>query len=159
MHTRAHAHPYTRARIYEVHGGGGRAAHARTDTGWLMEKFSPQRKPLYSLVPFSFSRSLSLHHFWRLCFSISSTVVLSSSLFRVYLMRIESRVEVTRGGSAKPTRGQFETFSARSRGNLGKEAVSRSTDPSPGSRSMLSPLMQSVLRIAQFVNVVRRTSR
>lgn len=53
-------------------------------------------------------------------------------------MRIESRVEVTQEGSVKPTQGQFETFSVRSRGNLGKEAVSRSTDPSPGYRPMLA---------------------
>lgn len=56
----------------------------------------------------------------------SPTVVLAFSLFRVYLMRIEG---------VKPSQGQFETFSARSRGNLGKEAVSWSKDPSPGSRS------------------------
>lgn len=48
----------------------------------------------------------------------------------------------------KPTQGQFETFSVRSRGNLGKEAVSRSVDPSPGSRSM------AALDAASYVQLI-----
>lgn len=40
------------------------------------------------------------------------------------------------GALLKPTQGQFETFSTRSRGYLGKEAAPSRANPSPGSRSM-----------------------
>lgn len=62
MHADVHAGEERRG------GGGG----DRTDTGWLMEKFSPQRKPLYHLPTTLYRLPLLLpFHQERLCFSIS----------------------------------------------------------------------------------------
>lgn len=77
-------------------------ADSVADIGWLMEKFSPQRKLWYTLVspvPPLAARNRS----W------------SPSLFRVYLMWIApARATVAWGSSPLADRGQFETLPATS---------------------------------------------
>lgn len=86
------------------------------DIGWLMEKFSPQRKLWYTLVspvPPLAARNRS----W------------SPSLFRVYLMWITPvRATVAWGSSPPAGQGQFETLSAISDegSNLGGDTVFKS---------------------------------
>ena len=144
--TRARGHEFTRIHVEEVHAGEGRAAHARTDTGWLMEKFSPQRKPLYSL---SLSLSLSV------CLSLSLSLclyppllvsllldLLDSSPRLLYLEFIwcgSSLEWKWREGVRRNRPGVNLKLSRPARGEiLERKPYRRSTDPSPGSRSTLA---------------------
>lgn len=65
LRPRARSLEYVNARLCECTQRGRARGEDRTDTGWLMEKFSPQRKPLYHLCP-PFHRE-------RLCSSISDS--------------------------------------------------------------------------------------